>query len=387
MPDQQSPFGAPVEDLDTGSTHAGPEDGIALCLSGGGFRAMLFHLGSLWRLNEAGLLGKLRRVSSVSGGSITAGLLGLKWGRLGFGADGVAAAFVPEVVVPIRRLADETLDAKAIFSGVFGPGSVSDKIGAAYRKHLYGKATLQDLPPDPPRFVINATNVQSGALFRFMRPALRDWKVGELRNPKIDLATAVAASSAFPPVLSPVRLETDPNAWIPAKGPGSLPDPVFRREVVLSDGGVYDNLGLETAYKRYKTLLVSDAGMKMQAEPEPKSDWIGHTLRVFDVVDSQVRALRRRQLMHALVGSKVRDGAFWTIATPIAAYNVPNALPCSPAHVEELAHIKTRLKRMEPDLQMRLINWGYAACDGAIRAYFKPTPANPAGFPYPKVGV
>src|SRR5262249_61574641 len=50
-----------------------PEPGMALCLSGGGYRAMIFHVGVLWRLNEAGLLGSLKRVSSVSGGSITAG--------------------------------------------------------------------------------------------------------------------------------------------------------------------------------------------------------------------------------------------------------------------------------------------------------------------------
>jgi NTE family protein len=27
-----------------------PELGTALCLSGGGYRAMLFHLGAIWRL-------------------------------------------------------------------------------------------------------------------------------------------------------------------------------------------------------------------------------------------------------------------------------------------------------------------------------------------------
>ena len=56
-----------------------PQPGIALCLSGGGYRAMLFHLGALWRLNEWGYLPRLARISSVSGGSITAGVLGLKW--------------------------------------------------------------------------------------------------------------------------------------------------------------------------------------------------------------------------------------------------------------------------------------------------------------------
>lgn len=66
-------------------------DGIALCLSGGGYRAMVFHLGALIRLNEARLLGRLDRVSSVSGGSIAATCLGQNWNELGFGADGRAA--------------------------------------------------------------------------------------------------------------------------------------------------------------------------------------------------------------------------------------------------------------------------------------------------------
>ena len=84
---------SPVNIVDTGSEHDDPrrpQPGIALCLSGGGYRAMVFHLGALWRLNELGYLRKLDRVSSVSGGSITAGLLGLKWSRLEFDAAGVS---------------------------------------------------------------------------------------------------------------------------------------------------------------------------------------------------------------------------------------------------------------------------------------------------------
>src|SRR5436309_1386954 len=53
----------------------GPQSGIGLPPAGGGFRATLFHCGALWRLNELGYLQKLDRVSRVSGGSITAGLL------------------------------------------------------------------------------------------------------------------------------------------------------------------------------------------------------------------------------------------------------------------------------------------------------------------------
>src|SRR5262245_42422448 len=49
-----------------------PEDRLALCLSGGGFRAALFHLGAVGRLNEIGVLSQVDTISSVSGGSILA---------------------------------------------------------------------------------------------------------------------------------------------------------------------------------------------------------------------------------------------------------------------------------------------------------------------------
>src|ERR1700759_2347222 len=68
-------------------------DGIGVCLSGGGYRAMLFHIGLLKRLNDAGVLKGVQRFSSVSGGSITSGLLGLRWKDLTFGADDVATNF------------------------------------------------------------------------------------------------------------------------------------------------------------------------------------------------------------------------------------------------------------------------------------------------------
>src|SRR5919112_5541361 len=80
-----------------------PTAGVALCLSGGGYRAMLFHLGTLWRLNEAGYLPKLDWVSSVSGGSITAGVLGAAWTKLDFDDAGVGRRFQPEGGVPNRR--------------------------------------------------------------------------------------------------------------------------------------------------------------------------------------------------------------------------------------------------------------------------------------------
>ena len=73
---------------------------IGVCLSGGGYRATVYHLGALWRLNELGMLEEVESITSVSGGSILAGHLGLIWDRLYF-VDGVAENFEEEVVRPI----------------------------------------------------------------------------------------------------------------------------------------------------------------------------------------------------------------------------------------------------------------------------------------------
>jgi NTE family protein len=342
---------APVEPIPTDELARKPVQGTGLCLSGGGYRAMVFHLGVLWRLYEAGLLGNVNRISSVSGGSLTAAVLGLNWKKLSFDPSGLRADFEPEVVAPIRALASETIDAEAIVLGSLLPGRVGDRIAAAYEEHLFGKATLQDLP-DEPRFVINATNIQSGAIWRFMKPYMRDYRVGEVKRPTVLLSRAVAASSAFPPVLSPVEMRLDPASFTPGSGL-DLQHAPFTSKVILSDGGVYDNLGLETVWKRCRTVLVSDGGGKLQAEEEPKSDWARHAYRVLNLVDNQVRSLRKRQLIDSFEAGKNdsirREGAYWGIRTDIAEYQLPDAMPCPLERTTELAETPTRLKRLDDE--------------------------------------
>jgi NTE family protein len=373
-----------VDRIATDPVEIKPETGTALCLSGGGYRAMLFHAGVLWRLYEVRLLQDVQRVSSVSGGSITAGVLALKWRQLSFDPVRLTSDFVPLVVSPIRALADETIDADAIFWGVALPGRVSDRVAKAYDMHLFKGATLQDLP-DAPRFVINATNVQSGAIWRFMKPYMRDYRVGEVKNPKIPLAQAVAASSAFPPVLSPFEMRLDANAFTPDSGHDLQRKP-FTTHVFLTDGGVYDNLGLETAWKRYQTVLVSDGGGKLQPDEEPKSDWARHSYRVLDLIDNQVRSLRKRQVIDSYK-SGVRNGAYWGIRTNIADYKLADPLDCPHDRTLALAEIPTRLKRLDDNVQERLINWGYAVCDAALRKHVDPQIRKPTGFPFPAAGV
>ncbi|MBZ0100724.1 MAG: patatin-like phospholipase family protein [Thermoanaerobaculia bacterium] len=378
---------SPVEEDERPEERKAIEKGPALALSGGGYRAMLFHLGGLIRLNEVHLLGTCQRVSCVSGGSITGGLLGLRWKDLRF-QNGRSALVMQMVVDPIRGLASKTVDRGAIIGGVLLPGAVWERVRDAYKHYLFGEATLQDLPEDQPRIVLNATNVQSGCLWRFMRPYMRDWKVGEYLRPTLSLATAVAASSAFPPVLSPVTLKLDPSkftqgTWIPG-----FEDPAFREEVMLSDGGVYDNLGVETIWKRYETIFVSDGGGQLAAEIEPHEDWARHALRINGLIDSQVRKLRKRQVIGSLM-HKVRKGAYWSIhVDPSDANWAPHfALPCNRDRARELAQTPTRLARLDGHYQERIINWGYAVGDAALRAFFDKSLPKPQTFPFEGAGV
>lgn len=380
VPREWQPPGEPVRRIATDDGR--PVAGTGLCLSGGGYRAMLFHLGVLWRLNEAGRLTALDRISSVSGGSITAAVLGFNWSRLEFDDTGVAAAFRKCVVEPVRALAGHGLDVSSVISGLVTLGTIAEKVAGAYRRFLFGDATLQDLP-EQPRIILNATNMGSGALARFERLQLADWRVGRIDAPEISLATAVACSSAFPPVLSPYRLLTTRADWITEEG-NDLAAPEHRDQLVLSDGGVYDNLGLETVWKRCATVLVSDAGGQLAPDADPESDWPRHMLRVLRVVDGQVRALRKQQAIEGFKRGE-RDGVYLGIRSHVADYGLADPMPAPPERTLTLAEIPTRLERLDHDLQERLVNWGYAICDTGLRAHLDES--RRGALPYPDSGI
>src|ERR1019366_9489163 len=100
-----------------------PEFQLGLALSGGGFRAMLFHLGSLWRINDLGLLKRLNVITSVSGGSIISGALAAAWGDLNFvqsngGMTDVAQNFRKELIDPVWEFCNRNLDVRSFLEGV-----------------------------------------------------------------------------------------------------------------------------------------------------------------------------------------------------------------------------------------------------------------------------
>lgn len=344
------------------------EPGVALALSGGGFRAVLFHIGALWRLNEVGVLPRLSRISSVSGGSIASGLLALRWKKLQF-QGGVATNFGDEVVAPLRRFCGMTIDVGSVISGALNPfKSAGEEVADAYREHLGMDESLQALP-DWPRFVFNSTNYATGSSFRFSKPYAGDYRIGLIRKPQFDVATAVACSSAFPPVLAPIDLDLDsPDAFERTEGADLWDRVDFRKRLRLADGGVYDNLGLETAWGRYDTLLVSDAGKPFELDAGAFAFAPKQLFRVMDIGLNQALALRKRMLIREYRETDL-EGAFWGIATDITDYGVHDALPVPQAKIAALSAIRTRLDRFSEQEQCELINWGYAVSDAALRAY------------------
>lgn len=337
--------------------------GVGLCLSGGGYRAMLFHTGALVRLNELGWLPRINRVSSVSAGSIAAGTLACAWSRLRF-TDGVAENLTDEFVEPIRRLAGRTLDVSAVILGVLLPWTTAGtRIAAAFAEHLFGDTKLADLDAHGPEFVFNATNLQDGNLWWFFR---QPGPAGDIR-----LATAVAASAAFPPFLAPVVL---PN---PLR-PGS--------RISLGDAGIFDNLGLDSVEGRSDTVLVSDAGGRMTPSPKVHRDWLTLLIRTLDIGDAQVRSLRAGSLLRSY---EQRDfaGTYWGSYSDISNFDLPDALPAPVAATTKLADTKTRMAKLPSTLQEQLINWGYAVCDAGMRKYVDTTTTVPAAFPYQNAGV
>lgn len=400
-----------------------PHDGVALCLSGGGYRAMLFHLGAIIRLNQMGVLPQLSRVSSVSGGSILAALLGLRWKDLDFDSRGYATNLDSLVVDPIRKLASITIDWPAICWGFFLPGETGEVLAKKYRR-IFGDAMLKDLPcdGDSPTFVFNSTSVQYGSrvcissnyilqipydlgvIFSKETPTLRIGQVfasleaGMIYRPNLSLAMAVAASSAFPPFLSPIEIPIDPNQWVTRRVDDRLGQAAavkMASKLYLTDGGVYDNLGVESALRHQKTLLVSDGGGMKENQVHPKRDWFRHTKRVLDLIDQLGRKRIKENLLRSYsvgAGENGRNGTYWSIWSNIENfYKIENndgkvetfneisdvqreieanfRKAAKLEYTRVLASTRTALTKIDQTKQERLINWGYVICETAMRRH------------------
>lgn len=371
-------------------SHAHERYGI--CLSGGGFRAALFHLGMLRRLNELGMLAPVDTISSVSGGSIVNGILAKNWRRLQAGNGGVFLNFDSCVSEPIERFVASNLRIRTLLVDRLlpwnwpklarGDYSATDLLATYYDRKLYRGMLLRQLPAKP-KFIFTATNLRTGALWELRQDRVGEILLGYSEEHKLRLADAVAASSAYPLAFPPLVLRFPPTSF-----EGGVLGPKadrLRQLVSLTDGAVYDNLGLEPLWKEHGTIVCSDGGQAFPLAPNYR-DWLGNRLlRSFDVIYDQTLEVRKRWLVTSFIEGTLR-GTYVGLAAYHGNYGLPGSIGYPSDVVDEIRRIRTDLDAFSREEVMTLQNHGYTLTDTAVRRYMPEWIAvdTPLQLPYPQ---
>jgi NTE family protein len=371
----------------------------ALCLSGGGYRAMLFHAGAIKRLNELGILRKLDAITSVSGGSVLNGILAKSWKGLDWDSDGVAQNFDAQILEKVRKLAATNIRTPALITNRLNPlnwiklwsgdYSATDLLREEYDK-LFQGMKLRELPAEgAPRFIFCATTMKSGVCWRFERNYAGDYQLGVIENHDLTLAHAVAASSAFPLAFPPLVLELDPKAFNGGKLKDSAEKDVLRKRVLLADGGVYDNMGLEPVWKdKAATLIVSDGGKPFFIYDQPDSSLMTKTfqfitgpntgflkrlLRCQDIIGNQALALRKRMLIDWKFIAAGYKGTYFGLKSCYLDFQLPANGQTPQGYdqqvVDVIMKVRTDFDAFSSGVQAALINHGYTLADVAARCW------------------
>jgi predicted acylesterase/phospholipase RssA len=312
-----------------------------LALSGGGFRAALFHIGVLARLAELDVLRHVEVLSCVSGGSIIGAYYYLELRQLlqTKAENEITRQDYIDIIQRIQReflagiqrnirtrvLANPLANIRMI---LFPHVSRSQRVGELYEKHLFSRVNdgaggaprlirgLTVEPKDEPGFspksnnwrrrvkvpilILNATTLNTGHNWQFTATWMGEPTAGidseidgnyRLRRMyyyeapeayrKYRLGYAVAASACVPGLFEPIN----------------LPDLFEGKTVRLVDGGVHDNQGITALLEQgCSLLLVSDASGQMEAQDQPGNSALSAVLRSNSILQSRVREAEFHEL-------------------------------------------------------------------------------------------
>ncbi len=283
-----------------------PFGDIALCLSGGGYRAATYALGTLDMLDELDLLNDVKLLSTVSGGTFT-GLTYSVWQTEGKTFDVFYKDFSD--FLKKTNAIDKALDDLYDTPSPSGSTDLSLIRSAAksYSECLLGERTFKQLleaaRAGGGRFselIFNATEFREGNSFRFRASSDHKVFIGNqiFAVPRdvaaeIRLADIVAASSCFPGAFEPIRFPDDFNWQSPLDEiRGKLIQPVVQPypphdsypngfdvggeciPLPLMDGGIFDNQGITSAVLADKD---DGFGLFLITDTSPREDEILQT--------------------------------------------------------------------------------------------------------------
>lgn len=318
---------------------------LGLSLSGGGYRAAAFHLGTLRKLEEMGILEKVNVLSTISGGSITGAALALHKGNYDeFHAQMKDKLETKDVIKFV--FASGVFIRTILFAAIFIGGAiwlsltqyawlvfpvvvvffilllkfqynifpVSRVIEEAYDKFFYGGRTLGQFDKNAPLMAIGSSNLHTGRPFTFSKDRMGDstYAYKDEFDPPVKFTSigfpvsrAVMASSCVPFAFSPVRI--DAKYYVD-------PADARRCKPVLIDGGVYDNQGIQKLSQQgsgyeCETIITSDAGGNFMANvPYPNA--IALLIRTVDLFMYRIKTAQMQKNIYANTATVNREIAY-----------------------------------------------------------------------------
>ena len=380
---------------------------IGLALSGGGSRAVAFHLGTLRALEDLNLLDEIEVISGVSGGSVMTGLLGyteapfahidrdaVAFLRRGLVLPGLKKLLHPArsalllwnvVVVVLPTLVTDVIVWVANSAASFLPGIrnfinafsryswplrrrysrthvISDAIADVVGTHNCDAPTRQGKS-----IVFNACELRTGTAFRMSNERFGSWRYGWAPASELQVADAVAASAAYPPFLPPFD-------WLRSFG---LHGETTTCRVIVTDGGVFENLGvgvmepsrdsqISTITYNPDIIIASDAGAgQFTGETVPLS-WPKRMTQVVSAVMRKVQDGTKARLHDHARAGRIDGFVYANLG------QMDHRVPLKPANWvdrEEVIHYPTDFSSMSEDNIRLLSGRGEAITRALVTRY------------------
>jgi len=305
---------------------------IGLALSGGGYRAAVFHLGVLKKLHELNVLEKITSLSTVSGGSIVGAYyllnkdnfnnfyndfkdklrINIQYKLYGF-LFVIYLILFTSIYLVLSSSSDSLSIIYIFLFSVIGPLVLilllffklipaNSILKMIYDKYFFNESKLSDLPNEPIIY-INSTNIETGNILSFSKNSIIDngYPYFEginrelLLNPhSVNISYAVTASSAFSPMFAPLKFNRSNFKY-------SNDYEVFKP--LLIDGGIYDNQGIHRFIESkdtspYDIIICSDCALPYKR----KYVFLNSFSLLSKTIEAMMKRIRAFQFSHSIYG-------------------------------------------------------------------------------------